>query len=56
MTATMSTAISTTLSGAPVTSEAHSRSVAADGAIILTDHYLVEKSSPSSTASGCRSA
>jgi catalase len=37
------TAISTTQSGAPVTSDAHSKSVGADGAIILTDHYLVEK-------------
>ncbi len=43
MTATISTAISTTESGAPVTSDGHSRSVGADGAIILTDHYLVEK-------------
>ncbi|WP_422934003.1 catalase [Sinomonas sp. P47F7] len=34
---------STTQSGAPVTSDAHSQSVGADGAIILTDHYLVEK-------------
>ncbi|MFJ4029793.1 catalase [Paenarthrobacter sp. NPDC089989] len=37
------TAISTTQSGAPVTSDSHSKSVGADGAIILTDHYLVEK-------------
>ena len=37
------TAISTTQSGAPVTSDAHSKSVGADGAIILTDHYLIEK-------------
>src|SRR6478609_8852202 len=37
------TAVSTTQSGAPVTSDAHSKSVGADGAIILTDHYLVEK-------------
>src|SRR5215208_6682579 len=37
------TVISTTQSGAPVTSDAHSKSVGADGAIILTDHYLVEK-------------
>src|SRR5919205_1054264 len=37
------TAISTTQSGAPVTSDAHSKAVGADGAIILTDHYLVEK-------------
>jgi len=36
-------AVSTTQSGAPVTSDAHSRSVGADGAIILTDHYLIEK-------------
>src|SRR5688572_11745704 len=36
-------AVSTTQSGAPVTSDAHSKSVGADGAIILTDHYLVEK-------------
>lgn len=34
---------STTQSGAPVTSDAHSQSVGADGAISLTDHYLVEK-------------
>ncbi|WP_035750582.1 catalase, partial [Arthrobacter sp. 35W] len=37
------TAHSTTQSGAPVTSDAHSQSVGADGAIALTDHYLVEK-------------
>src|SRR3712207_793973 len=37
------TAISTTQSGAPVSSDSHSKSVGADGAIILTDHYLVEK-------------
>ncbi|MBT2514504.1 catalase, partial [Arthrobacter sp. ISL-30] len=43
MTANISTAVSTTQSGAPVTSDAHSKSVGADGAIILTDHYLVEK-------------
>ncbi|MDQ0819244.1 catalase [Arthrobacter sp. V4I6] len=43
MTATISTAISTMQSGAPVTSDGHSRSVGADGATILTDHYLVEK-------------
>jgi catalase len=36
-------AVSTTQSGAPVTSDAHSKSVGADGAIILTDHYLIEK-------------
>lgn len=36
-------AVSTTQSGAPVTSDAHSQSVGADGAIILTDHYLIEK-------------
>ena len=36
-------AVSTTQSGAPVTSDSHSKSVGADGAIILTDHYLVEK-------------
>ena len=36
-------AVSTTQSGAPVTSDAHSKAVGADGAIILTDHYLVEK-------------
>ena len=35
--------VSTTQSGAPVTSDAHSQSVGADGAIILTDHYLIEK-------------
>jgi len=35
--------VSTTQSGAPVTSDAHSKSVGADGAIILTDHYLIEK-------------
>ncbi|GAB3279435.1 catalase [Sinomonas notoginsengisoli] len=34
---------STTQSGAPVASDAHAQSVGADGAIILTDHYLVEK-------------
>ena len=34
---------STTQSGAPVASDSHSKSVGADGAIILTDHYLVEK-------------
>ncbi|MBW4094958.1 MAG: catalase [Acidobacteria bacterium] len=34
---------STTQHGAPVTSDAHSQSVGADGAIALTDHYLVEK-------------
>ncbi|WP_413248471.1 catalase [Sinomonas flava] len=34
---------STTQSGAPVVSDAHAQSVGADGAIILTDHYLVEK-------------
>ncbi|HEV7167689.1 MAG TPA: catalase, partial [Micrococcaceae bacterium] len=34
---------STTQSGAPVTSDAHAQSVGADGAIVLTDHYLVEK-------------
>ncbi|UXM93812.1 catalase [Paenarthrobacter sp. JL.01a] len=39
----MTANISTTQSGAPVTSDAHSKSVGADGAIILTDHYLVEK-------------
>jgi catalase len=36
-------AVSTTQSGAPVTSDAHSQATGADGAIILTDHYLVEK-------------
>ena len=36
-------AVSTTQSGAPGTSDAHSKSVGADGAIILTDHYLIEK-------------
>ncbi|WP_251043666.1 catalase, partial [Arthrobacter sp. ISL-48] len=41
MTANIS--VSTTQSGAPVTSDAHSKAVGADGAIILTDHYLVEK-------------
>lgn len=34
---------STTQSGAPVTSDAHSQTVGADGAIVLTDHYLIEK-------------
>jgi catalase len=34
---------STTQSGAPVTSDAHAQSLGPDGAIILTDHYLVEK-------------
>ncbi|NYE95426.1 catalase [Psychromicrobium silvestre] len=34
---------STTQSGAPVQSDAHSQSVGQDGAIALTDHYLVEK-------------
>ena len=34
---------STTQSGAPVTSDAQSASVGQDGAIVLTDHYLVEK-------------
>ncbi|MDQ4488653.1 catalase [Sinomonas sp. ASV486] len=34
---------STTQSGAPVASDAHAQSVGADGAIILTDHYLIEK-------------
>lgn len=29
--------------GAPIASDAHSQSVGADGAIALTDHYLVEK-------------
>jgi catalase len=33
----------TTNSGAPVGSDQHSQSVGADGAIALTDHYLVEK-------------
>ncbi|WP_285727834.1 catalase [Psychromicrobium xiongbiense] len=33
----------TSQSGAPVVSDAHSPSVGPDGAIILTDHYLVEK-------------
>ncbi|WP_404312246.1 catalase [Agrococcus terreus] len=33
----------TTNSGAPVASDQHSQSVGADGAIALTDHYLVEK-------------
>jgi len=36
-------AVSTTQSGAPVASDAHAQSVGADGAIILTDHYLIEK-------------
>lgn len=36
-------AVSTTKSGTPVTSDAHSKSVGADGAIILTDQYLIEK-------------
>jgi catalase len=36
-------AVSTTQSGAPVTSDAHSQATGADGAIILTDHYLIEK-------------
>src|SRR6476620_276876 len=35
--------ISTTQSGAPVASDAHSQSTGADGVIPLTDHYLVEK-------------
>lgn len=39
----MTANISTTQSGAPVTSDAHAQSVGADGAIILTDHYLIEK-------------
>ncbi|MGY2745319.1 catalase [Pseudarthrobacter sp. O4] len=34
---------STTQSGAPVASDAHSQTTGADGAIILTDHYLIEK-------------
>jgi catalase len=33
----------TTTSGAPVASDAHSLSVGADGPIVLHDHYLVEK-------------
>ncbi|MFT4124280.1 MAG: catalase [Microbacteriaceae bacterium] len=33
----------TTTSGAPVASDQHSQSVGADGAVVLTDHYLVEK-------------
>ena len=33
----------TTNSGAPVASDSHSQSVGPDGAIALTDHYLVEK-------------
>ncbi|GAB3402715.1 catalase [Schumannella luteola] len=33
----------TTNSGAPVASDQHSQSVGPDGAIALTDHYLVEK-------------
>ena len=40
---TLTANISTTPSGAPVTSAAHAQSVGADGAIILTDHYLIEK-------------
>jgi catalase len=48
MTATISTAISTTQSGAPVMSDGHSRSVGADGAIILNDHYDTAASSPTS--------
>lgn len=33
----------TTISGAPVASNEHSQTVGADGAIVLHDHYLVEK-------------
>jgi catalase len=33
----------TSNSGAPVASDQHSQSVGADGAIALTDHYLIEK-------------
>ncbi|GAA1343598.1 catalase [Arthrobacter roseus] len=33
----------TTQSGAPIASDGHSQSVGADGAIPLTDHYLIEK-------------
>ncbi len=33
----------TTNSGAPVASDAHSLSVGADGPLVLHDHYLVEK-------------
>lgn len=33
----------TTNSGAPVASDQHSQSVGADGSIVLTDHYLIEK-------------
>lgn len=36
-------AVSATQSAAPVTYDAHSPTVGADGAIILTDHYLIEK-------------
>jgi len=39
----MSESYTTTNSGAPVASDAHSQSVGADGAIALHDHYLVEK-------------
>lgn len=39
----LTTPRSTTQSGAPVTSDAHSQSVGSDGAIVLTDHYLIEK-------------
>ena len=36
------TAISTTQSGAPVTSDAHSKSVGPNGPIVLHDHHLIE--------------
>ena len=39
----MSETYTTTNTGAPVASDAHSQSVGADGAIPLHDHYLVEK-------------
>ncbi|MCY0904561.1 catalase [Arthrobacter sp. H14-L1] len=43
MTTASTTPHSTTQSGAPVISDAHAQSTGADGAIALTDHYLVEK-------------
>ncbi len=43
MTTPSTTPHSTTQSGAPVISDAHAQSTGADGAIALTDHYLVEK-------------
>ncbi len=39
----MTTNNTTTQSGAPVVSDAHSQSVGPDGAVPLTDHYLIEK-------------